>query len=170
MHSVDLAPNSTTTTIHQSDTKVFKLLQLMLPNKIRITIWHFFNNYVPTLSNLSVKRVASVNMCPRCSNGMGTIVHDVRDCGFAADVWDALGLHWSETDATDTMVSCFRQYDSVYSGHAQNMLYHEGVRKSVLDIVTFVKSYLQELALLRHRLNRGLTGRAENGNHQINVL
>ncbi|GMI64491.1 hypothetical protein HRI_000118400 [Hibiscus trionum] len=46
---------------------------LTCPSKVKINLWKFAMNYIPVMNNLHVKRIASQNLCPRCSAEPETI-------------------------------------------------------------------------------------------------
>ncbi|KAA3462798.1 reverse transcriptase [Gossypium australe] len=66
----------------QAESKKFyrKLWNLQLPSKIGITIWRFTWNFIPTLSNLKLRKVTHDSVCPRCRNTEEDSNHVLRQC------------------------------------------------------------------------------------------
>lgn len=63
-----------------NEQKMFKQIRsLECPSKIRILIWKFVQNYVPTFQNLHYRRLSSDNCCPHCGQGCESSTHAVRD-------------------------------------------------------------------------------------------
>lgn len=52
----------------QAENKTFykKLWNRHIPSKLKIIVWKISWNYIPTFSNLKIKRVAVETRCPRC--------------------------------------------------------------------------------------------------------
>ncbi|MBA0701023.1 hypothetical protein Goari_022448 [Gossypium aridum] len=75
--------------------KMFKQIwSLECPSKIRILIWKFVQNYVPTFQNLHYRRLFADNCCTSCGQGCESSTHTVRDCLFSAQVWSKLDVQW----------------------------------------------------------------------------
>ncbi|KAK5793101.1 hypothetical protein PVK06_034237 [Gossypium arboreum] len=64
-----------------------RLWSLDLPPKIKITIWRFFCNFLPTFYNLHYKRLMGSADCHRCQNGMESKEHVFRECPIAKEAW-----------------------------------------------------------------------------------
>lgn len=56
-----------------------------VPKKLKITTWRILHNYVPTRSNLLVRRLADAAACFRCGMATKTTLHVCQDCPLATD-------------------------------------------------------------------------------------
>ncbi|KAA3453822.1 Ribonuclease H-like superfamily protein [Gossypium australe] len=65
-----------------------KLWLLNLLTKIKITIWRFSWNYLPT----KYRKLATNSSCPRCGERAETINHLFRECPVTVEVWTMLSL------------------------------------------------------------------------------
>lgn len=63
-----------------------KLWGLKMPNKIRINMWKIANNYILTLYNLKLRKLAANTLCPVCQAEEETVSHLFRDCLFSQQV------------------------------------------------------------------------------------
>ncbi|KAA3457378.1 reverse transcriptase [Gossypium australe] len=80
----------------QTKSKKFyrKLWNLQLPSKVRITIWRFTWNFIPTLRNLKTRRVVHDSVCPRCRNAEKDSNHVLKKCPTSKELWQNLSLSW----------------------------------------------------------------------------
>lgn len=60
---------------------------LSCPSKIKIAVWKFLKNFVPTRMCLYNKRVTSDIYCPRCLTVAEDVSHVLCFCEFARFVW-----------------------------------------------------------------------------------
>ncbi|GMI81726.1 hypothetical protein HRI_001841900 [Hibiscus trionum] len=108
-----------------------RLWRISCPAKIKILLWKFSRNFVPTRHNLSIKRVTTNVLCPRCQLFREDINHVSHLCSFAKAIWSDFNFRWpSNIDQLD-----FCQYQNIHS------------------ITTFVRSYLIELGALSTSLS-----------------
>ncbi|KAH1032629.1 hypothetical protein J1N35_044803 [Gossypium stocksii] len=63
-----------------------KIWELNLPPKIRIAIWRFTKDFIPTATNLYNRRISSSPICPSCGEAPENFMHIILDCGPAKDV------------------------------------------------------------------------------------
>ncbi|KAK8517306.1 hypothetical protein V6N12_032500 [Hibiscus sabdariffa] len=63
-----------------SDHQAFfnRLWQSNIPSKIKITIWRFAKNYIPTLCNLSTRHINVNTSCILCKGGPKSVDHLVQ--------------------------------------------------------------------------------------------
>ncbi|KAH1106865.1 hypothetical protein J1N35_010633 [Gossypium stocksii] len=76
----------------QTDYRDFyrKLWLLDLPPKIKVTISKISWNYLPTRANMVYRKLVNSFACPRCSEGVETMDHLLRECPILVSVWRAL--------------------------------------------------------------------------------
>ncbi|KAA3472243.1 reverse transcriptase [Gossypium australe] len=93
LQEADADPNDL---LLQANSKNFyrKLWNLQLPAKIGITIWRFTWNFVPTLSNLKLRKVVNIAVCPRCRNTEEDSNHVLRQCPESIELWQRINLSW----------------------------------------------------------------------------
>ncbi|KAK3218417.1 hypothetical protein Dsin_012387 [Dipteronia sinensis] len=65
---------------------------LNIPPKVKIFIWRCYNNVVPSLSNLCVRKVVSAGLCQRCKKGAESVAHAMWWCDKAYLVWSKIAL------------------------------------------------------------------------------
>ncbi|KAK8486172.1 hypothetical protein V6N11_049808 [Hibiscus sabdariffa] len=77
-----------------SDLCVFykKLWSLKCPAKVRINLWKFSLNFVPTRLNLFMKHVSLIDVCPRGCGVSESVLHFCRDCDFVKAIWRGLNI------------------------------------------------------------------------------
>ncbi|KAH1097608.1 hypothetical protein J1N35_014529 [Gossypium stocksii] len=132
---------------------------LSCPSKIKIALWKFINQFVPTKLCLSNKRIANDTHSPRCHVANEDVSHVLRHCAFARNVW--LAFHYG-CPSNDVRMSFKDWLSWMFDRHpvrkrleiavilwalwnARNTLYHEGVIQGARDVVTFVHGYCSEL-------------------------
>lgn len=71
-----------------------QLWQLKVPTKIKITLWRFASNYVPTFHNLQIKRISTNANCPKCASSQEPTTHILLACPFALNIWSHFGISW----------------------------------------------------------------------------
>ncbi|GMI85899.1 hypothetical protein HRI_002259200 [Hibiscus trionum] len=138
---------------------VFKSIwQANLPEKVKIQVWRFVMNYVPTKENLYTKRIATDPYCQNCLFVIEDNIHVVRDCGLAISCWHALNFSWP---LQYNAVSFYDWFEWIVNNNskqrvtqalvliwtlwtARNKQYHEGIKQNTHDVVTFVRSYCAE--------------------------
>ncbi|MBA0845784.1 hypothetical protein Goarm_023027 [Gossypium armourianum] len=57
-----------------------KLWSLNLPSKLKITVWHISNKFIPSMSNLYFKRLSGTGICPRFRDGVESLAHVFWGC------------------------------------------------------------------------------------------
>ncbi|XVF16185.1 hypothetical protein REPUB_Repub10bG0010000 [Reevesia pubescens] len=60
---------------------------LPVPNKVKIFGWRACQNIIPTMENLHKRKVSTYSYCMICNTKTETILHALRDCHFASEVW-----------------------------------------------------------------------------------
>ncbi|MBA0730045.1 hypothetical protein Golax_022933, partial [Gossypium laxum] len=73
-----------------------KMWKLNLPEKVKITVWHIFNNLITNMYNLYNRRLAGSATCPKCLRGVENLEHGFRDCPFVVNVWNLLDIKWED--------------------------------------------------------------------------
>ncbi|XP_016700063.1 uncharacterized protein [Gossypium hirsutum] len=109
-----------------------------------------------TLYNLYNKHISNTQFCPKCITVLETTTHIVRDCPFAASVWDCLLISWPVTYNDSDFVSWLGFLCKVDSDGgtelvlttiwalwlARNRQYHESLSSTPPKLVSFIRSYL----------------------------
>lgn len=72
-----------------------KLWGVKVLEKMKITCWHYINNFLPTKVNLYQCRLGSYRMCPRCGTWPKTILHVRRDSLGMLQIWHLLNISWN---------------------------------------------------------------------------
>lgn len=81
-------PIATTTTI-----KTFsELWTLQLPEKIKITLWKVYNDFIPTYANLNKRNIPTPVVCPLCQESTETIDHLLRFCSVTSQILRVLQI------------------------------------------------------------------------------
>lgn len=138
-----------------------KLWQPELLDKIKITNWKVFNNYIFTLNNLFYKRLGNSVVCPKCTNNFETLKHAFRGCIIVNRVQEKLGIQWSrevsELEYREWMTYLFSTISreqmrqvayaiwAIWS--ARNKALHEGIKQSTQEIVNLINSSIRELKI-----------------------
>ncbi|KAJ1438418.1 Reverse transcriptase zinc-binding domain [Sesbania bispinosa] len=73
------------------------LWQLKAPENIRFFIWQVCHNSLPTRDILAHRGVPLSATCPLCNSSEEMIIHCLRDCAKAKEVWHGLGLDQRST-------------------------------------------------------------------------
>lgn len=69
-----------------------KLWSLKIPSKININLWRITNNYLPTFSNLKLRKLRAIALCPICGEKEVMVAHLFWDCSFIRKVFQGVGL------------------------------------------------------------------------------
>ncbi|KAH1081847.1 hypothetical protein J1N35_021608 [Gossypium stocksii] len=90
-------------TSQNNELRVFynRIWNLKLANKIKITFWRIANNFLPTLSNLVARRVATSSWCPVCSDAEETVEHLFCDCAVITQVLNAVLVPFAPSNNTN---------------------------------------------------------------------
>ncbi|KAA3464320.1 reverse transcriptase [Gossypium australe] len=67
-----------------------KLWRIDILSKIKIFVWKITWNFLATRVNLSLQRLVSNSVCPRCLHEEETMLHLFRDCPVSQAVWNEL--------------------------------------------------------------------------------
>lgn len=91
LQKISLEPTSYA--IHNEARKSYrKLWGVNIPTKIKVKIWWFSYNFLPTLMNLNMRNLLVNICCPRCGRVDETTDHLFRYCLMSKDVWSDLKL------------------------------------------------------------------------------
>ncbi|KAL8127779.1 hypothetical protein AgCh_014632 [Apium graveolens] len=85
-----------------------KVWHLRIPNKIKVFIWKFLRNVVPTRKRLSERGIRIGITCPMCLSDIEHMTHLFFECEFARGCWEHANLvyDWSEVEyAHDWLLS-----------------------------------------------------------------
>ncbi|XP_057755680.1 uncharacterized protein LOC130974857 [Arachis stenosperma] len=67
--------------------------RLHIPEKYKFLIWLSLHNAIPTAEFRLGRGLALSSTCHRCQNGSESILHCLRECPSAKEVWTLLGLY-----------------------------------------------------------------------------
>ncbi|MBA0778095.1 hypothetical protein Gotri_006013, partial [Gossypium trilobum] len=120
----------------QTNTKNFyrKLWNLHMPSKIKITVWKIAWNYIPTFSNLKLRRVMTENRCRRCGQGEEDSTHVFQMCPIGVLLRALVKLLYEGKSSTSWEIS--KQIKSY-------ILELEGIKDKALNSETNVRPRLR---------------------------
>ncbi|KAK5783714.1 hypothetical protein PVK06_038227 [Gossypium arboreum] len=75
-----------------------KIWGLNLSPKIRIAIWRFTKEFIPTTVNLFNRRINQSPICFSCGEVPKNFMHTLLICGLAKNVWQSIGVDWSNVN------------------------------------------------------------------------
>ncbi|XP_016171319.1 uncharacterized protein LOC107613713 [Arachis ipaensis] len=75
--------------------------RLHIPEKYKFLIWLNLHNAIPTAKFRLGRGLALSSTCHRCQNGSKSILHCLRECPSAKEVWNLLGLYSDNSDLRD---------------------------------------------------------------------
>ncbi|XVF18744.1 hypothetical protein REPUB_Repub11eG0049500 [Reevesia pubescens] len=85
--------------------KCEKIWDAQIPPKIKIFLWKMVHGIFPVMEALEQRRIAASNKCQRCMETRESVLHAVRDCCWAKQVWDQLDVHGEDAaNQADLMV------------------------------------------------------------------
>ncbi|KAA3490135.1 reverse transcriptase [Gossypium australe] len=104
-----------------------KLWKVNIPLKIKLFIWKISLNYLATRTNLSLRKLTSNSLCPRCGAGEEMTNHLFRYCPVSVMIW---------SDLSEDISVAFPFTDFV-----------EWLTKTISskEIVRFIHGYIKEL-------------------------
>ncbi|KAK8638494.1 hypothetical protein V6N13_136915 [Hibiscus sabdariffa] len=121
-------------------------------------MWRIANNYLPTLTNLHLRRLNVDTHCPLCKSATESIDHTMRDCEFVQRILLAQGVCCSVPVAGVTWKEWLaRTFASLNMQHrravmvtywvvwyTRNQVVHEGIVHSDHNTMSFVVAFLRE--------------------------
>ncbi|XP_016178767.1 uncharacterized protein LOC107621248 [Arachis ipaensis] len=75
--------------------------RLHIPEKYKFLIWLSLHNAIPTAEFRLGRGLALSSTCQRCQNGSESILHCLRECPSAKEVWNLLGLYSDNSNLHD---------------------------------------------------------------------
>ncbi|QHN83565.1 uncharacterized protein DS421_20g705850 [Arachis hypogaea] len=75
--------------------------RLHIPEKYKFLIWLSLHNAIPTAEFRLGRGLALSSTCHRCQNGSESILHCLRECPSAKEVWNLLGLYSDNSNLHD---------------------------------------------------------------------
>ncbi|XP_015966728.1 uncharacterized protein LOC107490459 [Arachis duranensis] len=85
--------------------------RLHIPEKYKFLIWLSLHNAIPTAEFRLGRGLALSSTCHRCQNGSKSILHCLRECPSAKEVWNLLGLYSDNSDLHDWLYRGARSGD-----------------------------------------------------------
>ncbi|KAK5824500.1 hypothetical protein PVK06_019275 [Gossypium arboreum] len=95
-YSFKAIPSIIIDTTQMKTGNVAKKCGIVTSSKLKIRAWRATLNYLPTLSNLCIKRLANDAVCPRCQQGVENMDHVFRECATSRETWNSLKYDWPE--------------------------------------------------------------------------
>ncbi|KAK2378521.1 hypothetical protein QL285_066416 [Trifolium repens] len=156
---------------HDSNISWRWIWKLKAPENIKFFIWCACHKAIPTLALLNNRNMAASNLCVRCQNNEETIIHCIRDCTFAKNLWINLGfsdisffsnsdlVNWLKTNATGA-AACSFLAGLWWSWKARNMVCVGNESIHLFQVVSEARrlsallSILHPPALARHEAIR----------------
>ncbi|KAK8672203.1 hypothetical protein V6N13_110576 [Hibiscus sabdariffa] len=137
-----------------------RLWRANIPSKIKITVWRFTKNYIPTLSNLSARNINVNSSCLLCNGGPKSVDHLVQQCEVSVQVFAALHinlptrpldqqwLEWLSHFALSLSLSdCIILFIAIWAiWGLRNKIMHNNDRIDLPSLLTFIKSYTRDYA------------------------
>ncbi|GMI66103.1 hypothetical protein HRI_000279600 [Hibiscus trionum] len=147
-------------TLQQSDTpSIFKnLWTANLPAKVKVMVWRFFKNYLPTTVNLRIRRIQVHLECNLCGVGAESIYHLASECQFSLEVFASLTISlppvsdeqdwfsWLSNlfirNSSADMESFFTAIWAIWT--YRNRKVHESISQTPFEVAAYVKKYIAE--------------------------
>ncbi|XP_016168284.1 uncharacterized protein LOC107610797 [Arachis ipaensis] len=85
--------------------------RLYIPEKYKFLIWLSLHNAIPTAEFHLGRGLALSSTCHQCQNGSKSILHCLRECPSAKEVWNLLGLYSDNSDLRDWLYRGARSGD-----------------------------------------------------------
>ncbi|GMI91218.1 hypothetical protein like AT4G29090 [Hibiscus trionum] len=146
--------------LQQSDSPSIykKLWTSNLPAKVKVMVWRFFRNYLPTNVNLRVRRIQVQLDCNLCGAGAESIHHLASECQFSLVVFSRLNISLppvsEEQDWLSWLSNLFIRNSSTVLEALfvaiwaiwtyRNRKIHEGASQTPAEVATFINKYLAE--------------------------
>ncbi|GMJ14222.1 hypothetical protein HRI_005091400 [Hibiscus trionum] len=131
---------------------------LQLPEKLKITMWKFVNNFIPTFDNLRSRCLNVQNGCQFCQSAYEGVDHLFQECWYSQAIFEAQGLTpsllshnllWQDwitqffeslnDDARKIfVVSCWAIW------YARNKAVHDDLKTIVQESIAFIQAYILE--------------------------
>ena len=86
--------------------------RLHIPEKYKFLIWLSLHNAIPTAEFRLGRGLALSSTCHRCQNGSESILHCLRECPSAKEVWNLLGLYSDNSNLHDWLYRGARSGDA----------------------------------------------------------
>ncbi|KAG8503250.1 hypothetical protein CXB51_001230 [Gossypium anomalum] len=144
------------------------LALLLCPPKIKIALWKFLKQFVPTKVCLYNKRIVNDVQCPRCYTITEEVSHVLRHCAFIRTIRVSIlydfprnNKQLSFTNRLSWMFAhypvCRRKKIAVVLWglwYSRNKLLHEGIVQRVSEVVTFVRGFCFEITEVAKGMNQ----------------
>ncbi|KAL4272634.1 hypothetical protein GQ457_13G013290 [Hibiscus cannabinus] len=128
------------------------------PSKIKITMWKIVNGFLPMLDNLYNRRLVVNSLCLFCQFPGETVAHLLRDCYFANQLMNSLGLAVSSRSDVEPwqrwLASYFVRLSDINKRllmvtywsiwFSRNKLVYDGIKTSVQEASSFITVFLRE--------------------------
>ena len=102
--------------LNERSTVLMSLWKIKAPPRVLNVVWRAIMGCLPTLRQLSQKRVPVSTRCPVCLSGEESIVHCLVTCPFASMCWSIIFLGFQVIQAGD-----FEEWiGDVFQGNTQN--------------------------------------------------
>lgn len=131
------------------------LWSLQLANKIKITLWRIFQNYIPTFTNLQNRKLQVLNACPLCHASEEYVVHLLGECLVCNQILNGVRVYLDPSSNIQEWESRLATYFvNIYEDKrlyfaiaccaiwlSRNKIHHQGEKLNNVGIITFLKAY-----------------------------
>ncbi|CAN1189723.1 Putative ribonuclease H protein At1g65750 [Linum perenne] len=84
------------TPIRRTDVNWNTVWQWSGPGRVQYFLWLLSHGKILTNSERKIRHMTEDESCPRCKAAEETITHALRDCPYAANVWNLLGYNYAD--------------------------------------------------------------------------
>ncbi|KAK8519312.1 hypothetical protein V6N12_025353 [Hibiscus sabdariffa] len=135
-----------------------KLWQSNIPSKVKVTLWRFARNYLPTRSNLYTRHLLVNSLCPLCQQHPETMVYLCLQCNVTTQILFALHitipawfpnmdwLTWLGSCVSSlSNTNCVLFFITMWAAWGvRNKLIHESISPDIVVVVSSIKNYVAE--------------------------
>ncbi|KAK8496869.1 hypothetical protein V6N12_066072 [Hibiscus sabdariffa] len=140
----------------------YRIWKANVPSKVRITVWRFVRNYIPTFGNLTVRGIAAHTACLLCDGSSETAFHLISTCVFSRRIFSALHITLPQVLLTSdwlpwlanfvnglSVTHCRLLFLAIWAiwGHC-NKVVHDHAAFDLPSFINFIKSYMNDMDTL----------------------
>ncbi|KAK3217989.1 hypothetical protein Dsin_011959 [Dipteronia sinensis] len=154
------------------------LWRMKIPLKVKIFVWRACENWIPTRTNLLLRKVPSDSICPCCDQKAETTMHALWCCPLLRPIREVCGFTkdcWGDDNSMflDFMIYCRRQLvqeemdlicQILWRGwYNRNRGVHDAAKMCNKEVVPCARAFQEEYLLANHALNAEVSDRRGNG-------
>ncbi|KAL4386202.1 hypothetical protein GQ457_09G009570 [Hibiscus cannabinus] len=155
----DAYPNEITTPYHADSISVYSAIwSTNIPQKVKINAWRFIKNYLPTTSNLALRRLHPRLGCCFCDLAQESVFHYLSSCPFSKQLFASVGINLPIFPVEQQWIQWLAHLFAQFSSHMmrlfvttiwvlwtyRNKKIHENASQSVQQLSSFIFHYIQE--------------------------